>query len=120
MQFQLIDVLTQDDDGNESILYARVESVQGDLYRIRYLSPTKKADIYTFESETYDIELQSIDYFYEDLEEFGFTEMNDGKWFKKSNEDNSDSTYTTEEEYETESEDESLYDEEDSEESSNV
>ena len=104
MEFQLIDVLTEDDSGRQTVSFARVESVKNDLYKIRYLSPTKKANIYKFESETHDIELESIDYFYEDLHEFGFIEMSDGLWVKRTF-DNSDSEYAAsdDEEYETDS-----------------
>ena len=99
MQYQLIDVLAEDDRGKQFIATARVESVEGDLYRIRYLSPTKKPSIYKFENETYDIELESINYFYDSLEEFGYVEREDGTWFKRP-EESSDSDFTGDEDEE--------------------
>ena len=78
---QFVDVLTEDDDGTQNSLVAVVESVRDNLYTVRYLSPTRRTDIYKFEKVTYDIELQSINYFYDGLKDFGFTETADG-WLK--------------------------------------
>ena len=108
---QFVDVLTEDDDGTQNSLVAVVESVRDNLYTVRYLSPTRRTDIYKFEKVTYDIELQSINYFYDGLKDFGFTETADG-WLKISESD--DSNYSASDEPSSESEsdtDESLEEE---------
>lgn len=93
MQYQLVDVLAEDDRGKQFVAQARVESVENDLYTIRYLSPTKKPSVFKFEAETYQIELESIDYFYDTLEEFGYLECDDGSWLKRP-EESSGSEYS--------------------------
>ena len=113
---QFIDVLVEDEDGTQNSLVALVESVQNDKYTIRYLSPTRRTDIYKLEKVTYDVDLQSINYFYDGLNDFGFTETAEG-WLKTSESD--DSNYSASSCDESESEyDESLEDESESEEES--
>ena len=103
MKYQLVDVLAEDDNGKQFIAQAQVESVDNDLYTVRYLSPSKRPGVFKFEKETYQIELESIDYFYETLDEFGFTETEDGTWIEKSGE-SSDSEYSAGSEDESDTE----------------
>jgi len=111
---QFVDVLVEDDDGTQNSLVALVESVQRpNQYTIRYLSPTKRVNIYKLEKVTYVIDLQSINYFYDGLKDFGFTETDEG-WVKISESDDSDYSASSCDE----SDDESLEDESESEEES--
>ena len=116
MQYQLVDVLAEDDRGKQFVVQARVESVENDKYTVRYLSPTKKPSVFKFEKDTYEIELECIDYFYDTLEEFGYIEQEDGSWFKRP-EESSGSEYSGGSEEDTDT-DTSLDEEEESEESS--
>ena len=92
---QFVDILTEDDEGNQTNSIAWVEFVHNDLYTIRYLCPTKKKDLYKFENKTYDVELESINYFYDGLKDFGFVETPEG-WLKTHDSHDSDYSASTE------------------------
>lgn len=107
---QYIDVLV--DAVKRTTMVARVESVQNDQYTIRYLSQSKKTGLYNFESQTHDIELESIDCFYENEESMGFIKSSDG-WIKQDDSDESEYEPSDSNESESESLEESEEEEDD-------
>lgn len=102
----LIKVLTELPSGKTTALVARIFEEKGDVFLIRYLSPTEDRDhgcvIYRYEDNTYEIDDDSITSYLgtDDETDIGFRKIDDG--FIRCD---SDSDYVPSSDEETESED---------------
>jgi len=109
-----IDVVVEDDNGNTQTAFAHVEKVssKNGPYLIRYMSPTDVPNVYNFETTTYTIDRECIDYFYTADDTLPYSKTENG-WTLVMSEDTSESEYEPSDTEESESESESLEDEDD-------
>ena len=93
-----VDVLTEDDNGKQSVTLAFVESVSsdGDQYTIRYMVPSKKPGFFELEKETSIIDLECIDYFHSNVTTIGYTQNDRGLWVKTQDDADTESEYEPE------------------------
>ncbi len=85
----LIRVWTEVEDNKFASLPAKIVSSKGDVYTIKYLSPSEKRDshnrkIYTYEDDTYEITNEYItEYVNSDFEiDFGFNKISETEFIK--------------------------------------
>ncbi len=113
----LVKVWTEiDETGKCASLPAKIVSKKGNVYKISYLSPTEDRDVknrrvYKYEDEVYEVSDDSItEYLDSDTElDFGFEEIEDGKFVKcdllvcenSDGDDDEDYTPSSEDESET-------------------
>ncbi len=110
-------MLTEDDNGKQSVTLAFVESVSGDgdQYTIRYMVPSKKPGFFELEKETSIIDLECIDYFHSNVTTIGYTQNDRGLWVKDEADTESEYEPETSESSDSESLDETSEEENDEE-----
>lgn len=100
-------------------LVARIIDSKGELFTIKFLSPTEEKDkhervIYRYEDDTYEIDDDSITHYLDtDMEDdVGFKKHDETGWVRIDDESDEDYVPTDEEDEEDEEEDEEEYEEE--------
>lgn len=112
----LIKVLTELPSGKTTSLVARIFDRTGDIFTIRYLSPSEDTDhgcvVYRYEDQTYEIDDDSITSYLgtDDETDIGFRAVLDGGFVRCD----SDSDYVPSSEEDTESESEDVESDQDS------
>lgn len=102
----LIKVLTELPSGKTTSLVARIFDTKGDIFTIRYLSPSEDRDhgciVYRYEDQTYEIDDDSITSYLgtDDETDIGFRRIQDDGFVRCD----SDSDYVPSSEEDTESE----------------
>lgn len=112
----LVKVWTEVDDGKCQSLPAKIVSTKGNVFTIRYISPTEKRDtrgrrIFEYEDDTYEVTDDSItEYLNSNTElDLGFEEISTGRFVKCDSDDDSDEDYvpsSSEEDSDSDSEEE--------------